>query len=83
MPKDRQDSAGTGSASSAAGSSSSSASPSSASSASSSTSNVKTEDDKSTAKDSADPKTENLYTASVKKISAPINADHNQDLIDF
>ena len=53
------------------------------SSSSSSSSNGKTEDDKSTGKDSADPKTENLYTASVKKISAPITAAHNQDLIDF
>ena len=44
---------------------------------------VKSEDDKSTGNESADPKPENRYTASVKKISAPINADYNQDLIDF
>ena len=52
------------------------------SSSSSSANTVKTEN-KSTANTNAESKTENFYTTSVKKISAPIQKDYNQDLIDY
>ena len=50
------------------------------SSSSSSASNVRAEEEKTSAKNNAESKTENLYLSAKKKISAPISASYDENL---